>query len=256
MRNKHLIIGTVMLMTLLSACVTHYHVTGVTRTRILIDDSYDKPLPQQVADFMQPYNQQVDQIFSPVIGTAKKDLVPDRPESPLGNLMADIMVWAAKDYGEQVDFGVYNRGGLRASIAKGDITIGDITDVAPFENRICFLTLSGDKVLELMQQIVYRGGEPVSKEVKIFATKDKQLKRVTIKGKDVDPKASYRVATVDYIAHGNDQLSAFKDGTQKREFTDEESLTRSLLIKYAKEMTAQGKAVDGEVEGRYIIVEE
>ncbi|MBO4822081.1 MAG: 5'-nucleotidase C-terminal domain-containing protein [Prevotella sp.] len=256
MRNKHLIIGLVMLTTLLSACVTHYHVTGVTRTRVLIDDSYDKPVPQQVTDFMQPYNKQVDQIFSPVIGKAKKDLVAAKPESTLGNLMADIMVWAAKDYGEQVDFGVYNKGGLRASIAKGDITIGDITDVAPFENRICFLTLSGEKVLELMQQIVYRGGEPVSKEVKIFATKDNQLKHVTINGKEVDPKASYRVTTVDYVAHGNDRMTAFKDGTQKREFDGEEDLTRSIFIKYAKEMTAQGKIIDSEVEGRYIIVEE
>lgn len=256
MQNKHLTLAFMVLMALLSACATRYHITGVTRTRYLIDDSYDKAVPQQVTDFMQPYKQQVEQIFSPVIGTAKKDLVPGRPESSLGNLMADIMMWAAKDYGEQPDFGMYNKGGLRASIAKGDITLGDATDVAPFENRICFLTLSGEKVLELMQQIVYRGGEPVSKEVKIFATKDNQLKRVTINGKDIDPKASYRVATVDYVAHGNDQMSAFKDGTQVREFTSEESLTRSLLIKYAKEMTAQGKALDGEVDGRYNIVEE
>ncbi|MBR6978785.1 MAG: 5'-nucleotidase C-terminal domain-containing protein [Prevotella sp.] len=256
MRNKHLTLAFVMLTALLSACATHYHVTGISRTRCLIDDSYDKHVPQHVADFMQPYKQQVDQIFSPVIGKAKKDLVPDMAESTLGNLMADIMVWAAKDYGELPDFGVYNRGGLRASIAKGDITIGDATAVAPFENRICFLTLSGNKVLELMQQIVNRGGHPVSKEVKIFATKDNQLKRVTIKGKDVDPKASYRVVTVDYVAHGNDQMVAFKDGTLKREFTGEEDLTRSLLIKYVKEMTAQGKVVDSEVEGRYTIVEE
>lgn len=256
MRNLHKILAFLMLVALLSACATRYHVTGITRTRCLIDATYDQPVPQQVADFMQPYKQQVDQLFSPVIGETPKDLIVDRPESPLGNLLADIMMWAAKDYGEQPDFGVYNKGGIRASIAKGDITIGDVVDVAPFENRICFVTLSGEKVLELMGQIVYRGGEPVSREVKIFATKDNQLRNVTINGKEVDPKASYRVVTVDYVAHGNDRMAAFKDGTQKREFTGEEDLTRSIIIKYCKEMTRQGKVIDSEVEGRYIIVEE
>ena len=256
MRKNHFILAFVTLMALLSACATRYHVTGIRRTRCLIDATYDKPVSPQVTNFMQPYKQQVDELFSPVIGTASKDFVVDRPESPLGNLMADIMMWAAKDYGEQPDFGVYNKGGIRASIAKGDITIGDAFDVAPFENRICFVTLSGEKVLELMGQIVYRGGEPVSKEVKIYATKDNQLRRASINGKDIDPKASYRVVTLDYVAHGNDRMVAFKDGTQKREFTGEEDLSRSIFIKYVREMTAQGKVIDPVVEGRYVIVEE
>lgn len=256
MRNKHLIFAFATLMALLSACAARYQVTGVTRTRCLIDATYDKPMPQQVAAFMQPYKEEVDQLFAPVLGTAAKDLTVERPECTLGNLLADILVWAGKDYGEQPDFGVYNKGGIRASIAKGNITIGDIYDVAPFENRICFITLSGEKVLELMGQIAYRGGEPVSKEVKIFATKDNQLKRATINGKDIDPKASYRVVTLDYVAHGNDRMVAFKDGTQKREFSGEEDLSRSIVMKYVKAMAAQGKTIDSEVEGRYIIVEE
>ena len=42
---------------------------------------------------------------------------------------------------------------------------GDVLDVAPFENKISFLTLSGDKVKELFEQMARRGGEGVSASV-------------------------------------------------------------------------------------------
>ena len=32
---------------------------------------------------------------------------------------------------------MYNKGGIRADLTKGDVTYGDILDVAPFENKIC-----------------------------------------------------------------------------------------------------------------------
>ena len=45
-------------------------------------------------------------------------MVAHRPESDLSNLLADIMVWAARDYNEKVDFGVYNMGGIRAALSR------------------------------------------------------------------------------------------------------------------------------------------
>lgn len=76
-----------------------------------------------------------------------------KPESDLSNLLCDILVWEGQRRGENPDFAVYNMGGMRASFLKGDITYGDVLAVAPFENKICFLTLTGEKTLELFQQI-------------------------------------------------------------------------------------------------------
>ena len=88
---------------------------------------------------MSPYKGKVDELMSPVLGRTPTPLVSGRPESPLSNLLSDILVWSGKLYGEKPDFGVYNIGGIRASLAQGDITIGDVFDVAPFENKVCFL---------------------------------------------------------------------------------------------------------------------
>ena len=238
-----------------TSCTTHYAVSSVERTRLLIDKKYDRPMSEEVSTFMRPYKAKVDSLMSPVLGRAAKPLQAYRPESPLSNLLPDVLVWAGKLYHEKPDFGVYNMGGIRASLAQGNITIGDVFEVAPFENKICFLTLSGKKVLELLGQICFRKGEGISHEVQITATSDGKLIHATIGGKEIDPQAQYRVATIDYVSHGNDRMTAFKDGTDRRELTGEDDLLRAVIMKYIKEKTANGQEVDCQIEGRYKVEE-
>ncbi|MBO4658689.1 MAG: 5'-nucleotidase C-terminal domain-containing protein [Prevotella sp.] len=254
MRLKSLFLVMVAVMAL-SACTTHYAVSQVTRTRLLVDKSYDKPMSAEVASFMDPYMTKVGELMSSVLGRTPFPLTVERPESPLGNLLPDVLVWSGKFYGEKPDFGIYNLGGIRASLAQGDITIGDVYSVAPFENKVCFLTLSGEKVLELMSQIASRGGEGVSREVRMVITANRQLRHATIGGREIDPTASYRVATVDYVSQGNNGMVAFKSSTDVRIIPSDDALTRELMMKYIKERTAAGQLVESAVEGR-IIVEE
>ena len=82
-----------------------------------------------------------------------------------------------------------------------------------------------------------------------------ELKSVTISGRPVDPAAKYRIATVDYVAHGNDKLVAFKSATDLHFPTEEEALTREVMIKYVKEMAAKGLPVSSSIEGRIIMEE-
>ena len=255
MDRKWLFTGQMVVMLLLASCSTHYTVTNISRTRLLVDQQYDAPLSTQMATLMSPYNSKVDSLMSPVVGETTHAMEAYRPESPMSNWLPDVLVWSGKFYDEKPDFGVYNMGGIRASLAKGPITVGDVFDVAPFENRVTFLTLTGEKVKELMSQIAYRGGEGVSKEVRLVITKDHKLAKATIGGKEIDPAKQYRVVTLDYVSHGNDRMAAFKSGTDRREMTGDDALSRALIIKYFKEMTAQGKKVDTQIEGR-IIVEE
>ena len=154
-----------------------------------------------------------------------------RPESELSNLLADILVWAGKSYNEQPVFGVYNMGGIRAGLAKGKVTYGDVLDVAPFENKIAFLTLSGEKVLELFRQMAMTGGEAVSHGVELVFTKDRQLKSAKLNGEDIDPSASYRIASIDYLIQGNDKMEAFKGKTDVNS-PQEESNNLRYITKY------------------------
>ena len=106
----------------------------VERTRILIDSSYDAHADRAAIAFMAPYKAHVDSLMNPIVGYAASDMSNYQPESPLSNLFSDILVWGGQTFNEHPDFAVYNVGGIRASLSKGPVTIGDVLDMAPFEN--------------------------------------------------------------------------------------------------------------------------
>lgn len=238
---------------MLTACSSHYQLTDVSRTRILVDKTYDAAPDAAAAAFLAPYKEAVDSVMGPVVGEVARDMAAERPESTLSNLLPDIFMHMAQHYNEKPDFAVYNMGGIRAALSKGKVTYGDVLDVAPFENKICFLTLSGDKVLELFSQIAMRGGEGVSKGVQLVITKDGQLLSARVNGKEIDPQASYRITTIDYLAQGNDGMPAFKSGTDLNSPKDDKNNARYVITDYFREMMKAGKAVDAKVEGRIII---
>ena len=233
-----------------TGCASHYELASVKRTRILVDSRYDAAPDAAAAKFMEPYKHRVDSVMGPVVGEVDHDMTAHRPESDLSNLLADIMVWGAKDYHEKVDFGVYNMGGIRAALSKGKVTYGDVLDIAPFENKICFVTLTGAKVLELFSQMAHTGGEAVSHGVELVFTRDHKLKSARLNGKEIDPKASYRIATLDYLAQGNDKMEVFKSATNVVSPQESSNNTRFIIMNYFKEQTAQGKVVNAHKEGR------
>ena len=251
--KKYLIILAAASGMMLTACTTHYKLTNVSRTRILVDKTYDANPDAKAMAFLAPYKQKVDSIMGPVVGEVAHNMAASRPESDLSNLLPDIFIYMAKNYGEKPDFAVYNMGGIRSAFAKGKVTYGDVLDVAPFENKICFLTLAGEKVKELFAQIAKRGGEGVSKGVELVITKDGQLVSARLNGKEIDPSAKYRVTTIDYLAQGNDGLVAFKSATDLNSPQEDSNNARYVIRDYFQEMMKQGIVVDEKVEGRIVI---
>ena len=246
-------IGAVVVGMMITSCRSHYVMSGIERSRILVDSRYDALNDAQADAFIAPYKHVVDSMMSPVVGEVAKYMAAHRPESELSNLLADILMWAAERYDEKPVFGVYNMGGIRSGFAKGKVTYGDVLDVAPFENKIAFLTLSGEKVLELFQQMALSGGEAVSHGVQLVITKDHQLKSAKINGEDVDPNASYRIVSIDYVIQGNDRMEAFKAKTNVNSPQEERNNLRYIIMDYFREQMQQGQVVDREIEGRIIV---
>lgn len=238
------------------ACTSHrYSVESMDFQRYTIDAKYDKAKNDAAEAFIAPYKHAVDSIMSPVVGRAAHDMTARRPESLLSNFLTDILVASGSQFGEKPDLGIYNIGGIRASISKGDITVGDIIDVAPFENKICFLTLTGKDLTSLFEQIAARHGEGVSKEVKAVITKDGKLVSLLIKGQPVHPEAKYRIATIDYLSEGNDGMPAFTFGTDRKMLTDKSNNLRFIIIDYFKELSRQGKEAEAKLDGRITVTE-
>ena len=76
-------------------------------------------------------------------------------ETNLGDLITDALVWGAEREGTEVDAAVTNGGGIRASIAAGDITKKDINTVLPFGNTLSIVEVTGAELLEALEASTY-----------------------------------------------------------------------------------------------------
>lgn len=253
MRNG-VFLGAVASFLMLTACTSHYQVTNVSRTRILIDNTYDATPDAAAAAFLAPYKQKVDSVMGPVVGIVAHDMAADRPESDLSNLLSDILMWAAKDYNEQPVMGVYNIGGIRSALTRGEVTYGDVLAIAPFENKICFLTLTGENLMELFRQIAKRGGEGLSHGVELVITADGNLVSAKLNGQEIDPRAEYRITTIDYLAQGNDGLVAFQKCTKLNSPRESRNNSRFIIMNYFKEQAGKHAPVSARVEGRIKVI--
>lgn len=237
----------------LTAVAQKYHVTSVSRERIMIDKRY--AADKDAEALLAPYKHKVDSVMSPLVGRSAKYMRSHGPESELSNLLADIMVWAGTKYGETPDVGIYNMGGIRAALPEGDINFGDVTAIAPFENKICFMTLTGKQLKTLFSQMVQRGAG-VSKGIVAVYSHDRQLVSLSLNGEPVADERDYRLATIDYLIQGNDGFIELRNGTQLVKPTDEKSNTRYLIAEYFREKMAQNQVVDAFIEGRVVMNKE
>ncbi len=254
MNQKYPLLLLAVLLLALTGCKSQYQMTGISRTRVLIDNRYDAHPDLEGTKLLAPYMAEVDKSRKPIVGQLAQYMSAAKPESLLSNLLSDILVYSAAKFNEQPDFAVYNVGGIRAAMSQGDVTLGNILDVAPFENKICFLTLTGEKTLELMEQIAHRRGEGVSHGVKMQITPQGQLVSAEINGQPISKEKDYRIATLDYLSEGNDQLTAFKDKQDVVAPHEDRYNVRELIADYFRERTRKGEVVDSQIEGRIVIV--
>ena len=213
-----------------------------------ITDVYDRKPDAEALNILKPYQQKVDSIMSPIIGHSAKNLTAYRPESPLSNLMADVLRQAAvRAIGKPADVAVMNMGGIRNAMPEGEITFGTVYEIAPFENALCVLTMDGATLKELFGQIASVHGEGLSgATLKIDA--EGNLLEAKVNGRQIDAKKTYTVATIDYLAEGNDKMEAFRRASSK--IFPKDALLRNLLLDYVKQCEQKGQFVTSQVEGR------
>lgn len=142
---------------------------------------------------------------------------------------------------------------MRSSLPKGEVTFGKVLEVAPFENKICFLSLKGSDVTELFRQIAVVGGEGVSGNVRLVITGDGKLKSAKVNGEDVDEKRTYRIATIDYLAEGNDRMPAFTKRFDLLSPKEKHNDMRYIISDYFREQEKKGVLVDANIEGRIVV---
>ncbi len=244
--------GTVLSVALLlTSCHSAYEVIKVEGGRVPIDSTWDARPDAEAIALLAPYKTKIDSIMYSVAGTAEISMDRSRPESLLSNLVADVLRESATEVlGRPADMGLVNIGGIRNSLTEGPITTENIYEILPFENSLCILTMKGTVLKKLFENIAAKGGEGVS-GIQLKISRDGKLLQGNIGGKPVVDDQTYTVATIDYLADGNDGMTILPQADQRE--CPEGATLRSLFMKYVKAQTAAGKKVTSRMEGRITI---
>ncbi|SMX32191.1 bifunctional metallophosphatase/5'-nucleotidase [Actibacterium lipolyticum] len=151
-------------------------------------------------------------------------------ECPMGNLVADAMLARVKDQGIQV--AIQNGGGLRASIDAGEVTMGEVLTVLPFQNTLSTFQTTGQTIIDALENGVSQveegaGRFPQVAGIKFTWTADAEpgsrVKEVMVMEGDsfvaIDPAKTYGVVTNNYVRNGGDGYKMFStDATNVYDF--------------------------------------
>lgn len=243
--------GALSALLLLASCRPSYELAKVEGCVVPMDSTWSMEPDAEAVALVAPYKARIDSMMSKVVGQAAISMDRYRPESLLSNLVADVLREAAVEVqGHPADVGLVNVGGIRNSLTQGNITTENIYEILPFENSLCVVTMNGKVLKMLFENIAKRGGEGIS-GAKLVIRKDGTLVEGSLVGKPLKDDQLYTVATIDYLADGNDGMPAFMQA-EKRECPAGATL-RGLFMKYVEKQAAAGKAVTSRMEGRIVM---
>ncbi|GAB4453614.1 MAG: bifunctional UDP-sugar hydrolase/5'-nucleotidase [Anaerolineae bacterium] len=220
----------------------------------------DEAVQSRVQELAAP----VEALKNQVIGSAAVDLDGERTtcrfaECTMGNLITDAMLW--KTQGEGTQIAITNGGGIRASIAAGDVTVGDVLTVLPFGNLISTFELSGADVVAALENGVSRAENPENEGTGRFpqvsglryvwdsaSPVGSRIKAVEVMGEDgsysqIDLTATYKVASNDFMRGGGDGYEVFVTAANAYDFGPS-------LDEAVQQYIAQNSPVEVVLEGR------
>lgn len=181
-------------------------------------------------------------------------------ETNMGDLVADAYRAAVG-----ADIALANGGGVRASIAAGDITNNDLLSVQPYGNELCLIEATGQEILDALEMgasnapeefggflqvsgLSYKIDASIPSSVKtdengnfVSVDGERRVFDVKVGGQAIDATKTYKVASHGYmLLEGGDGLTMFKDNKVLQENV---ILDNQALINY---ITNDLKGVVGE----------
>ena len=250
-RQKHLYLILFLLVLAVSCQKQKWEIVEFSTTKIAIDSTTNAGANQDFIAFLQPFKEELALKMSAVIGQSAQAMRASRPESLLSNFSADMLRSEAESrLNIPIDIGIMNMGGLRTEIPQGDITVGNIYELMPFENELVVLWLRGDKLGGLLNSIASVRGEGVS-GVRMGIENGEAL-NPTINGEPLDLERIYVIATSDFLAEGNDRMAQLAE-YEKIQIVG--ITIRKLFMEHIKNETAKGNKINSQLDGRIYILE-
>jgi len=235
---------------------------SATGDPIIIDGQVveDEATIERIAELAEP----LDEIRTRVVAQSAGVIEGDREvcriqECAMGNLIADAMLSRVRDQG--IDIALMNSGGIRASIDEGEVTMGEVLTVLPFQNTLATFRISGKQVIAALENGVSEVEEVAGRFPQVAGLSfawdasmpvGERIVEVLVEGADgfapIDPDATYGLVSNDYVRKGGDGYDVFADGAQ--DVYDYGPSLDEVLAAYLVETGPYEPMTDGRIEKR------
>ena len=231
------------------------NLTDASGAPLLIDASVaeDEATVARVAELALPLveirNQVVAETAAPLEGDRS---VCRAMECSMGNLIADAMLARVADQGIQIGF--QNSGGIRASIDAGEVTMGEVLTVLPFQNTLSTFQVTGDTLLAALENGVSQHADGSGRfpqvsgmrfSVDLAAEVGSRISDVTVGGAALDLAATYGVVSNNFIRNGGDGYDMFETAMNAYDFGPD---LADVTAEYIAENAPYQPYVDGRIE--------
>ncbi|MDU8943343.1 bifunctional metallophosphatase/5'-nucleotidase [Ovoidimarina sediminis] len=207
-------------------------VTSATGEPILLDRFVveDQEIVARVGELAVP----LEEIRNQVVAATDQPIGGDREfcrsqECEMGNLIADAMLARVKDQGIQI--AIQNGGGIRASIDAGEVTMGEVLTVLPFQNTLSTFQVTGATIVEALENGVSQIEEGAGRFPQVAGLKyafdaaaepGARVSDVMVAEGDsfvpIDPGKLYGVVSNNYVRNGGDGYKMFVDAENAYDF--------------------------------------
>lgn len=222
----------------------------VEYSHIKVNEAYDEAAKQYPAfeAWLAPYKHVVDSIMNTPIAENTKEMKLD--SYAYQNWLSDVVEELITSlYGNKIDLAIMNKGGIRNDMPKGTVSEGLINTTFPFDNRFVVIDIKGKDLLEAFSVMARKGGDAVSKDVKVTYGANGKILSAKINGKEIKPEQTYKLGTINFLINGGDGMGVLSNG--KMLFTDTEPYGEHIL-NYVKNLTKQGKKITADEKPRFI----
>ena len=219
---------------------------------VRIDSTYDAKVDPKLAKYVAKKRTQMEKQMRVVIAHTDAELESFAPESPLSNFLTDILLNESSKYVkdttfDNLDLSMLNFGGIRTSMPAGNVTVGDLFAISPFDNYLTFILLKGSELKKALSRFDDKFNAPYA-GVNITYKQNKP-EQILVQGNPIDENRLYKFVTLNFISDGGDRLLE-NIQYEKIEYT---TITfRDFLITELKAMNARGEKVAGKKDGRAV----
>lgn len=180
-----------------------------------------------VAAIIEEINTANADILEEVVATAPYVLDGEKAdvrtgETNLGNMITEALLDISG-----ADVALTNGGGIRSSIAEGEVTKGDILTVLPYGNTVRVIELTGADIIAAIENGVdsypeAKGAFPhiagMTVEFDASLPAGERVVKIMIGDAELDEAATYTMATNDFLVAGGDGYSMFTGKKVTAEF--------------------------------------